>query len=254
MRRLGQTRTRKLIAVLLAIGLVASVSLRAVFSLFLMPTHPLGNVVYSDGPDSWPANVIYSQVYGLSLVAALAFIVALGVLAAPRPALFASFTMLNIYFVWTSHLLSTISLPAHDLLQQVMASQSKFLWINGGLVFFLPSDLVYFPALVTDIVIDLECLALLGILIASTLLLNLDKGVKRAVLLSSQVSGLCLAILGAQIAIFDYNDLFTHVTVAQGMLSFAPWFSNGDLLLSGAAIFAVSTCLLGFGRLRHQRY
>jgi hypothetical protein len=216
---------------------IASVSLRAVFYLLVTTAHP---------------PVLYSELYGLSLLGALGFIVALGVYVAPRSALLASFALLNVYFAWTSHLLSDASHPFDAWLGKVIASQCQFLWVNGGLVDLFPSYFFYFPSYY--VVFDLESLALFGVLVASILLLNRDMGAKRAALLSLQVAALCFAILETEIAVFDRRELFFHVTSTQQMLRFESWFTNADLLVCALAVFAVTTFLLNFGRLWHQRY
>ena len=255
MTRFNESRIRRLTTRLLTGGLLASLGLCAVFYLLTLTIHPpaplqpgstLSIKDWIDAYANWHnAYLSYTEAMGLSLVAALAFVVAFGIFIAPRMAFAVSFSLLNVFFLWTSHLLYDISAPLDIALGQAIASQAKFLWITGSLGYFFPSFIV---------IADLEPLALLGILTLLTLLLSRGKGAKRAVLLSLQVAALCLIILGTQIAIFDHNEFYLHVTQAQSMLSFVPSFTNADLLFSALAIFAVSTCLLNFRRLRPQRY
>lgn len=255
MTRHNETRIRRLTAFILAGGLIVSIGLCAVFYLLFVTTHPpaalqpgstLSVKDWIDAYTNWQnTHLSYAEAYGLSLVAALGFVVAFGVFIAPRLAFLASFSLLNVYFAWTAHLLADISASLAAGVTQALISQANFLWITGSLSYFVPSFIV---------IVDAEVLVLLGILTASTLLSNRGEGAKRSVFLSLQVAALSLTILGTEIAIFDHNEFFLHVSQAQALLSLEPSFTNADLLLSALAIFAVSTCLLNFRRLRPQKY
>jgi hypothetical protein len=253
---LNETRIRRLTASLLVGGLLASILVRATFYVLLMITHPPAPLhPGSTAPtiEAWiqsyaiwrKTTVFYSKIYGWSIIAGLGFLVALGVFIAPRWALLASFSLLNVYFAYTSGVLRYVSPSLGSAVGRALLSECNFLWIAGSLAYFLPSYYV---------VLDLESLALLGTQVVSAFMLTRVLGVKRAALLSSQVASLSLAILGTEIAIFDNVQLSYHVTTTQALLSFFPWFSNADLLFSGLTILALSSCLLNFGRLWHQRY
>jgi len=143
---------------------------------------------------------------------------------------------------------------------QAIASQAMFFWNSENLAYLIPSTTYTLSGQVSTIVspefivVDLEALALLGVLIFSTFLLNRPKGAKKATLRSFQVAALCLTILGTEIATFDNREFYLHVTQTQPFLNIATTFTNADLLLASIVIFVVSTGLLDFGRLQHQRY
>jgi len=148
-------------------------------------------------------NATYSRALGFGLVAAVEFAVLLAVLIAPRLALVVSFVLLNVYFSWTSHLLSDISPLLSDGLTQVITWQDNFFWADGGLGYLVGSSII---------VLDLEALVLLGAVMGLTFLLSLSKGARRALLLSLQMAALSMVILGAEIAWFDYPQFYMHVT------------------------------------------
>jgi len=177
----------------------------------------------------------YSAAMGYTMVATVELAVALAVLLAPRAALIASYLFLNVYFMWTSHLLSDISPQLSAGLTQLFTVQDNFFWADGGLGYFVGSSIF---------VLDLEALVLLGGVMGLTFLLNLGKGAKRAVLHALQAAALSLTILGAEIAYFDYPQFYMHVTQAQSLVDFLPSFNNADLLLSSVALLAASTLLL----------
>lgn len=251
----NETRTRRLRAGVLVGGVSASLVVWAAFYVVLFVSHPpaplkpgstLSIGVWIESYDAWQkATISYSNICAWSLMAGLGFVVALGVFVAPRWALPTSFSWLNVNFAYTSGALRAVSFPLYNAVGQALLSESHYLWIAGRLAYFLPSYYVVF---------DLESLTLLGITAVSTFVLTRVLGAKRAVLLSFQVASLSLAILGTEIAIFDSVQLSYHVTTSQALLSFFPWFSNADLLISAVAILAASSCLLSFGRLWHQRY
>jgi hypothetical protein len=153
-----------------------------------------------------------------------------------------SLYLLKLYIAWTSHLLADVSRPLATEVTRLLVSQVNYYpWANLGYLAGKPLVLT-----------DLEALAVLGVFMASAFQLSLGQGKNRALLLSVQAAALTLMALGAEIAIFDYNEFYLHVTQAQTLLDFAPWFSNADLLLCAVAIFATSSCLLHFRRLQLQ--
>ncbi len=247
------TGMRRPLAYLLAGGLLASLCVRGIFYLLLMTIHPpaalqpgssLSIKAWIEEYSNWSnAHLSYEEAYDLSLAAALAFVLAFGVFLAPRLAFAASFSLLNVFFAWTSHVIGDISISADAALRQVIFAQADFLWTTGGFAFFIPNVII---------IADLDVLVMLAVLIASTLLLTGSRGVRKAVLTALQVAALSLVILGVEIAVFDNAEFNLHVTQTQTMLNFAPTFTNGDLLYSALALFAVCTFLLNFRKLRPQ--
>jgi hypothetical protein len=241
---------------LLAGGLLVSIVLCVVFYLLLVLIHPpaalrsgSAGLTIKDwlaAYANWSNNrVFYTKAYGLCLFASMGFAIAFGTFIAPRLAFFASLFSLNVYFAWTSHLLGDISGPIDHQLTLFIFGQAKFLWVTGSLAYFVPNYIV---------VADSEVLGLLMMVIVTTFVLNRGKGVKMAVLRSFQVGAISVAVLGAEIMLLDYNEFYLHVTQTQVVLDFMPWFTNADLLFCGLAIFAVTTCLLNFRSIWHQRY
>jgi len=190
-------------------------------------------------------NLSYGLDYRLSLVAALGFVAALGIFKYPRLALGVSFSLLNVYFAWSSSLLADISQVVGSEVTRAIYSQDGFVSASLNLRVFTGD---------TYVVADLEALALLAAVTASVLLLNLDKGTRGALLHSVRAAALSLTILGAEVAMFDYREFYLHVTQVQVVLGLTPWFSNADMLFFALATFAVSSCLLRLGWLGAQNY
>jgi len=175
------------------------------------------------------------------MVGAILFATALVVVIAPRLALVLSFLSLNVFFAWTSHLLSAVSQPLASEVSHIIGLQDGLIWRAFDLGIF---------TMYTQIVADFEGLALLALVTALIALLNRDKGRGKAMLLSLQVAAACVVILGFEIAAFDYGEFYLHVTDVQVMLHFAPWFNNADLLLSAVGLLAASSALLRQHRFR----
>ena len=193
----------------------------------------------------YDTHVFYSLAYGLGIVAAIELTVILGVLLAPRLALLASVSLINIYFAWTAHVISSVSQHVSLAIGNLIVMQDNFFWANAGLGFFTASSIV---------VTDLEALILLGGIFALAITLNRGKGARKAVLLGLQITALSLSVYGLEIALFDHNELALHVTQSQILFKLAPSFSNADLLYSALAVLAASSCLLHSGGLRALRY
>ena len=244
--KLSAAKVKRAARLVLIGGLVVSAAVSLTFYL-LIQSHqqpaPIQAGATSTQIQSWltdyanwtSTNATYSRCLGFGLVAAVEFGVVLLVLRSPRLALVASFILLNLYFTWTSHLLSDISPQLSDGLTQLITVQDDFFWANGGLGYFVGSSIF---------VLDLEALILLGGVMGLTFVLNLSKGSRRAVLLATQMAALSMVILGGEIAWFDYPQFYMHVTQAQSLVHFLPEFNNADLLLSAVALFAATTFLL----------
>ena len=248
---LRSLKQRGRLAYALGAGLLLSAALAAIFHLlgaihppvaFGQPGAPTSVKAWTDAYDAWSqASLWYGVYFGLSLVAALGFVAALAILAYPRLALILSFVSLNLYFAWSSSLVAFISHSAGSWLTNAIYSQDLYILAKMNLNVFTGD---------TYVVADVEALALLAAATSSLFLLSLDKGARRALLLSVRAAALSLMVLGAEIAIFDNREFFLHVTQAQVVLDVAPWFSNADLLLSAVMIFALSTWMLRPGGLR----
>ncbi len=226
--------------------LVASVCLSAGLYLLLRATNPpppYGHPgaptsirVWTESYASWSqASQSYGLDFALSLLAPFSFLAALGVMRFPRAAFVTSFSLLNLFFAWSSHVIASISFWLQSGLTQAVSSQDFFLLTSLRLFLFTGNAYV---------VADAESLALLAGVVASAFLLGRDRGRRRALVLSTWAASLCLVILGIEIAVFDYRELFLHVTQAQVVLDLAPWFSNADLLFSALLVFSLASLSL----------
>jgi hypothetical protein len=180
----------------------------------------------------------------LSALAAIVLAGALLVSISRRLAIVMSFSLLNVLFAWTSHLLKALSRPLYSEISAIIVYQDVLFWKALDL-----SHLVRY----TQVVADLEGFVLIGVLTSLVALSNRGKGTGKVFLLSLQFAALCLVILGVEIAVFEPGVLYLHVTDAQVALKLAPWFNNADLLFSAVAVLAVSSALPRFRWLRVAR-
>jgi hypothetical protein len=178
---------------------------------------------------------VYAQGSELSVAAAIFFAVTLVVAISPRVALVVTFALLNLLFAWTSRLLEALSSPLYLGVGRVISIQNGVLWYGLGLERFTQF---------TQAATDLEGLLLLGLLASLVVLLNARRGTGKALLRSLRATGLCVAILGIEVAAFDRGEFYRHVTDVQLILNLAPWFSNADLLLGAAGAVVLSSALL----------
>lgn len=184
---------------------------------------------------------LYTDSYGASTLATLGFAVAIGIYYFPKAALVASFSLLNLFFAWTSHVFWFVSMPFANALINWMTIQDTFIWNLIDLRFGGGSTLV---------VADGEALAMLTIFAGLVLLFALQKGLWRALLRSLQAVAVSCMILGAEILVFDNSEFDLHVTQIQASFGISVWFTNADLLYSGTAIFLASTVLFYLPRLQ----
>ena len=253
MTRYDEPGTRRRVAYLLTFGLLSSIGVCVLFHLlstigpppaFGKPGAPTSAEGWINAYATWSQDKSeYSELSASTLLSALGFALAFGIFLAPRLALRASLVLLNLCFAWTSHLLDHVSKPLGAEVTLLMNSQDRYFWSIIGLNRITASNLA---------IADLEALGLLAVVATLTLLLNLGKGGKKALLLSLQVVSLCVVVLGSEIAIFDYGEFYLHVTEVQVLVNVVPWFSNADLLLSGLAIFVACTGVLHSRLLRPQ--
>lgn len=221
---MGLAARRRLVRTM-ASGLAISVVLLMASYLLLATGHPA-----------------YAEGFGLSLLAVLGFVVGFAVLLAPRLSFLTSMAILQICFVWTSHLLSDISLPLDAALGRVLDTEASFFWNSGHVASLFPSKMADYSPM--NLMVDLEVLATLAVLMASVFVLYRTRGTRIAILRSTQVAALSLVVLEVELALLDCSEFFIHVTVFQLAFNFTAWFTNADMLLSAFAVLATSTLLL----------
>ena len=177
----------------------------------------------------------YALCFRVCLSAAVGFGAALGIFTHPRLAFMASFFMVNFYFAWSSSTFAPLSRTLENIVTEAIYVQDGFLLTGLGIRVLTGN---------TYVVADIEVLALLAVVMGSVFVLNLRGGRMAAILRSVRALAFCLVILGSEIALFDYRELFLHVTQTQVVVGLATWFTNADLLLFGLALFAATTLLL----------
>jgi hypothetical protein len=228
--------------VVLVEGMLASMAASAIFyaaASLLHPPTPYGQPGAPSSVGAWlSAYASWSQTDGdlstclrASTLAAIAFGAAAGILERPKVAFVGSFVLLNVYFGWSSSAFGAVSIALlHDI--------TKTIYIQDGYVLGLLG--MHGVTGNTYVVADLESLAFLIVVAASILVLNRSRGRPRAVLHAVRAVAGCFVILGAEIAVFDYKELYMHATQAQAEFGWATWISNADLLLAGIITFALS--------------
>ncbi len=183
----------------------------------------------------------YSLGYDLGLFGTTMFGIALIFAVSLRLAAAFSFFSLNLLFAWSTRVLSMVTRPFDSDINWLSSPKNGLIWEGAS-----SASLTRYLRTAAG----LEGLLLLGVLVTSVALLNRDKGVWRAILRASQVAALCFVVLGAQIAGFDRQELFLHVSNLQVFTGFIPWFDNADLLVTALAALVASTALLRLRRLR----
>ena len=243
MTRASRSVSRRRVTHGVAFALIVSIALSIIFYM-LLSTLASGALEDPESAGYWFAYatyLAYTQGYGLSILATVFFAGALVISISRRLALVMSFSLLNVLFAWTSHLFKALSGPLYSGVNAIIAYQDVLFWKVLNLGPFTRD---------TQVVADLEGFVLLGLLTSLVVLSKRDEGTWRAFLLSLQIAALSLVILGAEIAVFEGDVFYLHVTDIQVALEFVPWFSNADLLLSGVAVLAVSSGLSHFQRFR----
>jgi hypothetical protein len=147
-----------------------------------------------------------------------------------------SLAMLNVYFAWSSHLLRVVSPRLYEFVSRPIRLQDFAVWRYYDLAKFTTYTLV---------VSDFEALILLLVVMAGAAWLSSDRGRWFALMRAVQVAALCLVVFGVELGLFDYHEFYVHVTDAQLTFNFVPWFTNADMLVSAAAILAMSTLIGG---------
>src|SRR5690242_18217600 len=102
----------------------------------------------------------------------------------------ASFLLLNVFFAWTSGLLRAISPSLASAVNAPIQWQYMAIWDYFNVARF--SGYAY-------IVVDIECFALLLIMIASAAWLRRGRGLRPALLGSTQVTALGLVVFGVEL-------------------------------------------------------
>ncbi len=239
---------RRRVAYLFAAGLLLSIAAYIAFYLLSMiPSPPVPASIATPGYSrmmaaywSWYHDYwAFVEACGFCFAAAL--LLALGVVAslAPRKVQVASFLMLNFFFAWTSHVFSDISGPVAKALTTMITIQDRFIWSNLNLNWVTGY---------TQVVADMEAFVFFVLLLSLTFALNLKDGRRKALLLAAQIGALSLVILGAEIAVLDYQEFYLHATDIQLQFHIAPWFSNADLFFSGLVALVASTAMLRSSR------
>ena len=136
---------------------------------------------------------------------------------------------LNIYFVWTAHVLEK-EIGALLLLRTLV-----FTAIYDAISLGIP-----YPQ-------DFVCLGLLVTTIATTFFLAVPRGIKLAVVRATQVGSLVMMPLGLEVYLFDRSEYGLHFTLAQQSFGLA-WFTNADLLYLSTIVFVGTTALLFLSR------
>jgi hypothetical protein len=242
---------RRVLPYVLIAGLLLSVSFSAIFYVLLktLPSQEIFDktqtgitvIQWVAESTAWQDAVnACTDGYWISILMAIGFAVTIVIYRFPRAALVTSFSLLNLYFAWTSHVFAYFSQSLASFLTYEITAQDNFL-----------STFVNIPrGDSTLMVVDAEALAMLVMLTTLIFLFNLRKGMRTAFLHSLQVMALCCMILGIEILAFDSNEFNLHVTQIQESLNVALWFSNADLFYSSVGIFVASSFLLYFGRSR----
>src|SRR5690348_5863279 len=102
----------------------------------------------------------------------------------------ASFLLLNVFFAWDSRLLRTLSPSLASVVAAPIQWQLMSIWSFFNLARI--SGYAY-------IVVDIECFALLVIAMASFAWLRRGRGLRAALLRSTQVAALGLVIFGVEL-------------------------------------------------------
>ena len=150
-----------------------------------------------------------------------------------------SVAIINLYFVWTSHVLS--GYPS------VRASISNFAAYQMNLI----GARSWFPGTQGTAIrefIDYEVVGLTLTTLASSFLLFYKRGVKKAALRMLEIGSLSVIPLGIEIYIFDYREFYIHASIAQVKAGFLPWFTNADLLFLAMGTLSVAVAI----ELRHR--
>ena len=96
-----------------------------------------------------------------------------------------------------------------------------------------------------QVVADFEALAAFCVLLASTAWLSRGGGLRLAFLRTVQVGSFSVAVFGIELALFNYQYFYLHVTDAQLAYNFLPWFNNADMLVCAVVAFGAATMLTG---------
>lgn len=225
MRRPDGLPSRRALAYSLAAGLALSAGAAlAFYTLYAAP-----------GGYRSAAHYDYSLGYDLGLFGATMFGIGLIFAVSLRLVAAFSFVALNLLFAWSTRVLSMVTRPFDSDINWLSSPKNGLIWDGAA-----HSDFTRYLRTAAG----LEGLLLLGVLVASIALLNRGKRTWRALLSASQAGSLCLVVLGAQVAAFDRQELYLHVSNLQVFIGFIPWFDNADLLVTALSVLVASSALL----------
>jgi hypothetical protein len=151
-------------------------------------------------------------------------------------ALAVSVVIVNLYFVWTSHVLSGYQY-VRSYISGFAAAQMNLInawpWFTGAGT----------KGTMVREFIDYEVVAFSLVIAASSFLLFVHRGLKKATLRMLEIGSLSVLPLGVEIYIFDYGEFWIHASIAQVKAGFIPWFTNADLLFLSAGILSVTAII-----------
>jgi hypothetical protein len=154
----------------------------------------------------------------------------------------ASVVIVNLYFAWTSHVLS--GYPS------VRASISSFAVAQMNLIgawsWFIGAGT---KGTAIREFIDYEVVAFTLAIAASSFLLFLNHSLKKATLRMLEIGSLSVLPLGLEIYVFDYREFWIHASIAQVKAGFLPWFSNADLLFLTVGTLSIAAVIELRGRI-----
>lgn len=96
---------------------------------------------------------------------------------------------------------------------------------------------------VANTFLDIEILGLIAIVVLSSFLFYLERGLVIASINAIKFGSLSLIPLGLDIFIFDRPDWLNHVTTYQSEHNFAAWFNNAGLFTASVVVF-IATSLI----------
>jgi len=152
-----------------------------------------------------------------------------------------SVVIINLYFAWTSHVLSGYQYVRTDI-SNFAAYQMNLIgawsWFAG----------VGTRGTMIREFIDYEVVGLTLVLAASSFLLFLHRGLRKAALRMLEIGSFSVLPLGVEIYIFDYGEFWIHASIAQAKSGFLAWFTNADLTFLAIGTLFVTALI----ELRHR--
>lgn len=148
-----------------------------------------------------------------------------------------SFVEVNLYFAWTSHVLSAFQ-PIRADIERFADYQSTLFGLTQLLGMPLPKG-----GTETRIVIDYTVVLFVAVAALSAFFLSVRRSFASGMVRMLQVGSLVVMPLGIEIYIFDRREFWIHASIAQVKTGFIPWFSNADVLFASIGVFFSATVL-----------